>query len=59
MYQVAFGGTGAALGGPATSDGATITPDTVLAAPASVLNDSEPSTTLQIRTHDGKKLRIK
>lgn len=57
---VAFGGAGSALGGPAVAaEGATMTAEAVQAASAPVFSDAEPSTTLQIRTHDGKKLRIK
>jgi UBX domain-containing protein 1 len=57
---VAFGGAGSSLGGPAAAmEGATVTPEAFQAAQAPALDDAAPSTTLQIRMHDGKKLKIK
>ena len=54
---VAFGGTGAALGSAASSSNFTV--DMLSQVDPPVLNESAPSTTLQIRLHDGKKLRLK
>lgn len=57
---IAFGGSGSTLGGLSQStQGVVLTPEMMEASPAAMLNESAPSTTLQIRLHDGKKLRLK
>jgi UBX domain-containing protein 1 len=57
---VAFGGTGSSLGSSVASSGSFVfTPQTMVQCPVPLINESSPTTTLQIRTHDGKKLRVK
>ena len=57
---VAFGGTGSSLGSSVASDGAFVfTPDMMARSSVPVINETSPTTTLQVRTHDGKKLRVK
>ncbi len=56
---VAFGGAGAALGGGLAVVSSNFTVEMMSQVDPPVLNESAPSTTLQIRLHDGRKLRLK
>ncbi len=57
---VAFGGAGATLGGGSNSTaGSAIFTSAQVASAGPVLDAAEPSTTIQVKMHDGKKLRIK
>jgi hypothetical protein len=56
---VAFGGAGATIGGSSSAESITFSVDTIRNARVAILNDQQPSTTLQVKLHDGKKLRLK
>lgn len=57
---IAFSGTGTTLRSEAvpSSDSLVFTADSVAGA-QSLVDEGRPTTTLQVRTYDGKKLRIK
>jgi UBX domain-containing protein 1 len=56
---VAFSGTGSSLGVTANESAIIFTPDLLQSITIPILNESEPVATIQVRAHNGKRLKIR
>jgi UBX domain-containing protein 1 len=56
---VAYSGEGSRIGSTSSSDAFLFSADILSDIPALTVDESQPTTTVQVKTHNGKKLRLK
>eukprot|EP01035_Chromulina_nebulosa_P017926 gene17926-23548_t len=56
---IPYSGTGASLGSSQSDDACIFTPDILEDVEEIIVNNNRPSTTVQIKTHNGQKLKLK